>query len=219
MTKAAERPASAPETAPGARSGAGSGGFLPRPLLSRWEPRAPRKTRNGFWSATRVGGGGVEPPRPGETGSVPRDTLPAGVLASRCARSGMSDSALALPRGLETGIPVPTQRRATWAPGSPSTVGLETRAPGSRPPSVRRSSKSAALAPVLTSFPFWLLLSGRADVGGERKGREGPGVWRGGGGAYKGVRKSRGRARSGDVIGGRRPTGTAAREPRCPHPS
>ena len=94
----------------------------------------------------------------------------------------MSDSALALPRGLETGIPVPTQRRATWAPGSPSTVGLETRAPGSRPPSVRRSSKSAALAPVLTSFPFWLLLSGRADVGGEQKGREGPGVWRGGGG-------------------------------------
>lgn len=98
----------------------------------------------------------------------------------------MSDSALALPRGLETGIPVPTQRRATWAPGSPSTVGLETRAPGSRPPSVRRSSKSAALAPVLTSFPFWLLLSGRADVGGERKGREGPGVWRGGGGGVQG---------------------------------
>ena len=70
----------------------------------------------------------------------PPDTLPAGVLASRCARRGMSDSALALLRGLETGIPVPTQRRAAWAPGSPRTVGLETRAPGSRPPSVRRSS-------------------------------------------------------------------------------
>ena len=155
------------------------------------EPRAPPKTRSGFWPATRVGWGRVEPPRPGETGSVPPDTLPAGVLASRCARSGMLDSALALPRGLETGIPVPTQRRATWAPGSPSTVGLETRAPGSQPPSVQRSSKSAAVAPVLTSFPFGSCSRGGRTSGGSGKGgraRESGGAR---GGAYKGVRKSR----------------------------
>lgn len=51
--------------------------------------------------------------------------------------------------------------------------------------------ESAALAPVLTSFPFWLLQLEQADVGGgggERKGREGPGAWR----AVTGVRKSRG---------------------------
>lgn len=164
---------------------------------AREEPRAPPKTRSGFWPAKRVGWGEVEPRWPGETGPVPPDTLPAGLLASRCARSGMLDSALALPRGLETGIPVPTQRRATWAPGSPSTVGLETRAPGSQPPSVRRSSKSAAVAPVLTSFPFGSCSRGGRTSAGSGKG--GRARESGGAGGWGG--RTRGCGKAGDGLG------------------
>ena len=119
----------------------------------------------------------------------------------------MLDSALALPRGLETGIPVPTQRRATWAPGSPSTVGLETRAPGSQPPSVQRSSKSAAVAPVLTSFPFGSCSRGGRTSRGSGKGgraRESGGARGGGvqGGAEKpGTGSVRGRDRGPETDG------------------
>lgn len=87
--------------------------------------------------------------------------------------------------------------------------------PGSWPLAPGRPAlpKSAGLASVLTSFPFWLLLSERADVGGSGKGGR---AREPGGGEYKGVRKSRG----GDSVGGWRRTGTAARDPRtAPTPS
>lgn len=80
---------------------------------------------------------------------------------------------------------------------------------GPRVPAAGRAPlcSPAALAPVLTSFPFWLLRSERADVGESGKGGRA-----GAGGGDRGAEKP-GRGL------GWRPTGTAARDPRCPHPS
>lgn len=94
--------------------------------------------------------------------------------------------------------------------------------PGSWVPAPERPALLLSPRPwLLSSLPslFGSCSRGGRTSGGSGKGgraRESGGA---GGGAYKGVRKSQGRARSGDVIRGRRPTGTATREPRCPHPS
>lgn len=71
-----------------ADSGAGCGGFLLRPLTRGRPPRALRKTRSGFPSAARVGGGADCNPVGGGMGLSSPETLPAGVLAMTLCGAG-----------------------------------------------------------------------------------------------------------------------------------
>lgn len=61
-------------------------------------------------------------------------------------------------------------------------------------------------------LPFLAPALGAGGRWGERKGREGPGAWRGG---TRGCGKAGEGTRSGDSVGGWRPTVTAARDPRA----
>lgn len=87
--------------------------------------------------------------------------------------------------------------------------------PGSWPLAPGRPAlpKSAGLAPVLTSFPFWLLLSERADVGGSGKGGR---AREPGGGSTRGCGKAGEGTRSGAGDGLEQLPGTRALPPPLP---
>lgn len=77
------------------------------------ELSAPQKTRRGFGPLHSLVGAGSVTSRGGVTGF-----FPAGVLALFLLVKGMSNSASALPRRLDTRIFIPIQCGATWAPES-----------------------------------------------------------------------------------------------------
>ncbi|KAM6185080.1 tapasin [Rhynchocyon petersi] len=142
------------------------------------EYRKPRSAR--IWNRMRLL---PAPPPRGEAGTEGSSENPEWILArySRGFVVGGWGCRIRFPPFFEGWgrEPIPVESGSTRALRS-QCRGPELLGPGPPCPAL---PESAALAPVLTSFPFWLLLSERADAGGSGKGGR---AWEPGGGGCRG---------------------------------